>query len=43
MKTHTFSTERATQVYVLLRNKSTSCDITLQANQQVEELKCKIM
>jgi len=30
-----------TQVYVLLRN--TSCGTTLQANRQVDELKCEIM
>jgi len=42
-KTHGSSTKLATQLYVLLRNKSKSCDITLQANHQVDELKCKIM
>jgi len=40
---HKFLTKRATQVYVLLRNKSKSCDITLQANHQVDELECKSM
>jgi len=32
-----------TQVYVLLQNKSKSYDITLQANRQVDKLKCIIM
>jgi len=33
----------ATQIYVLLQNKSKSCDITLQANHQVDISKCKTM
>jgi len=42
-KTHKFSTKLVIQVYVQLQNKSKSCDITLQANHQVDELKCKII
>jgi len=40
MKTHKFSMKLVTQIYVPLQNKSKSCYITPQANNQVDELKC---